>query len=821
MDILWQDVRFGLRTMLRNPGLAAVIILILALGIGATSTVFTVINAVVLEGLPYEQPETLVLLASALRRESEVQAMPVSYVDFEDWREAGAELFAELAAFGSASFNFSVDDEAQYLRGELVSAGYFEVLGVEPFAGRFFSQDEDRDPGAHPVAVLSHDLWQQALAGERDLSARRVTLNGRSYQVVGVMPPRHRGLTDQAQIWIPTMMASEVKGPEFLQLRRFRWLQAAGRLRPGVTLEQARLKMDAVTLALAQEYPDSNLNVGAMVVPLAEAWLGDQTADLLVLLGGALFVLLIACTNVANLLLGRALARRQEISLRTALGARRSRLVRQLLTESALLALVGAVAGLLLAHWATGALVAISGVSFKSFARIAVDPLVLAATLGLSLLCGLGFGLAPAWIVSQRSVAEALREGSRGATGGLGRHRFQSSLIVAEIALALTLLIGTGLMIQGFQRFQSVDLGFDDDNLLTLRLFLKDARYEQDEAVRVLVRQLLERIGSVPGVESLALVGPSIPTDSWFIRDFALEEPPETLEENKILLEVHHVSPGYFTTLGVPILAGRDLDFGDAESSAPVVLVSRSLADRYWPDQDAIGKGLRLFRGAPEGLWLRVVGVVDDVRYRGLAPDQLKAPSLYFPILQAPPRLNPILNLLIRPRTTVAAGSLIPSVRGALREVEPGLPPYDLKLMGQRLTEQAAHPRFRVLLMSWFGLVALVLATTGIYGIVSYAVTRLRREIGIRMALGARSREVTRLVLGRAAILAVAGIGLGLVAAFFLTRLLTSFLYGLSAIDPITFGGTALALFAVALAASYVPALRATKVDPMTVLRVE
>ncbi|HYO14554.1 MAG TPA: FtsX-like permease family protein, partial [Thermoanaerobaculia bacterium] len=508
----------------------------------------------------------------------------------------------------------------------------------------------------------------------------------------------------------------------------------------------------------------------------------------------------------------------REISIRSALGAGPGRLVRELLAESVLLALFGCAVGLVLAAWALRILVGTGAARFKSFLDIGLDPLALGATVLVSLLCGLGFGLAPALMAARADLSVVLRQGGKGTTSG--RQRARSVLIVAEIGLAVALLIGAGLMVRGFRTLRGSDLGFDARGLLTLRIYMAEEKYASEAAVRGLVRELSERLRSVPGVETFALEGPGMPTDDWFGADFALEDPPPDLqEENKTLLLLHHVTPGYFAALGIPLREGRDFGAVDNESGVPVVIVSEALARRAWPG-GALGKGLRPFRD-PEAPYARIVGVVADVQHRGLAPATVPAPDIYFPLLQRPAFSPPVLNFLVRPSAGVAPASLAPALRSAVREVASTLPVYDVDTLEERLDRQAAQPRFLALLMGLFAGVALLLAAIGLYGVTSNAVAEATRAIGVRMALGAARGDVLLWVVGRAALLALVGIALGVVASVALTRVLTSVLYGVSATDPLIFLGTALALLTVALAASAIPALRAIRVDPAVVLRSE
>ena len=815
MENVWRDLRFGLRTLVRHPGFTAVAVLTLALGVGATTAVWIVVQAVLLSALPYPEPDRLVLLAGTLTEGSEVDEVPSSYRDFLDWREA-SESFEALAVYSEPrSFNLLAGGRPEHLLGEMVSAEYFRLLELKAAAGRLIVEDDDV-AGAPPVALVSYGLWRRLAGRDRSFVGSSLLLNGQRFEVVGVLPPGFQGLTDKAEIWLPVASAASVISPDYLKRRGIRWLAAAGRLRPGVSIEQAQAEMDGVTAELAQQNPRANLGIGVRLKPVREAWFGNLRFALLTLLGGALFVLLIACTNVAGLLLARAAVRQREISLRAVLGAHRRRLIRQLLSESAILALAGGVLGLLFAHWSTGLLVAASAVDFRSFIELGVGLPVIAVILAVSLLCALGFGLAPAWLASEVDLGTALQEGGRGSAGP-GRGRFLGSLVAAEVALALVLLLGAGLMIRGFQRLRSTDLGFRTENLLTLRIDLKGERYADDGIVRQLARQLLERLPHVPGVGAVALAGPGIPTDDWHGYDYVLESRGAPATQQPVVLPYHHVSPGYFATLGIPMLRGRDFLPGEDERSTGAAIVSEAVAQRFWPGQNPIGQRLKPADMTP---WLTVVGVVADIRHQGLGSEERPAPDVYLALLQSPPRTPPTLNFLVR-QTGASAPGLVPALRREVRAIAPDLAVYDAATMEQRLDRQTARDRFLVLTMSLFALLALVLAAVGIYGVVSFAVAQRRREIGIRMALGALRRDVLRLMVRRGAVLALLGLAVGVPAALALARVLARFLHGVSAADPLVLAATCLVLLGVALAASFIPAWRVTRIEAVEVLRAE
>jgi putative ABC transport system permease protein len=577
--------------------------------------------------------------------------------------------------------------------------------------------------------------------------------------------------------------------------------------------------MDTVSAALAREYPDTNDKFSVGIQPIKQAWFGDMRFKLLILLGASLFVLLIAWTTVANLLLARAVARQREISVRVALGATRGRLARQLLTESLLLALLSSALGLLLAQLCTGALVKVSAVQLGSFVHIGLSPLVVGVIVLLSLLCGLFFGLVPAWLSLRSGIQAALREAA--SSSGLGRQRFQSALVVVEVALALSLLIGAGLMIKGFQRFRQTDLGFHPQGLLTARVDVKGKRYAGAASMIRLGQLYLDRLRALPGVRSAALVGPSMPSDHWFGNSFIIEDRLTNTSDGVAFLVFHHVTPGYFSQMGIPLLAGRDFTAADTESSPRAIIISQGMKKKYWPDENPLGKRMRFGKRDPNSPWFTVVGVVGDLNQMAMQSMEWPGPDVYFCLLQFPSLVVPRFAFVIRPESGVQPLSLAQPLMAALKEAAPDLPPYDVDTLEHRLDTFTAQGRFLVLLMTIYAGIALVLAAAGLYGVLFYSVTQRSRELGIRVAMGAQNRDLIRLVVGRGAVLIGIGTVLGMVAAVVLNRLFVSLLYGVSATDALTFAGTSLLLFAVAMAATWHPARRALRVPPTIALRTE
>jgi putative ABC transport system permease protein len=797
--------------MFKKPGFTAVAVLALALGIGANSSIFSVVNAVLLRPLPFKDPDQLVIVNETVRREK-LEIRPASYPDFIDWRDEN-QSFADIAAFDSPSFSLTGVDEPERVPGEIVSASYFPLLGVQPKIGRTFLQEEDSTPDASPVAVVSYKLWQRRFGSDPSLVGKTVKINERDFTVVGVMPEGFEGVSGGSEIWVPMMISTFSSPPGNISKRGSRWHSVIARLKPGVTIKQAQADMEAIAGRLEQEYQGTNKDRGVQLVGAHEAAVGDMRPTLIVLLGAVAFVLLIACANVANLLLARATARQKEIAIRTALGASRSRLIRQLLTESVLLALLGGGLGLLLSVWGVDLLIAFIGNQVPGYIKPDIDPRVLGFTLLVSLLTGIVFGLAPALQASKPGLNELLKEGSRGSMGGARRHFIRRLLVVVEVALALMLLIGAGLMLRTFQRLQAFDPGFDVNNLLSVRMNLpRGYTPQQATAFR---QQLIERVQGVPGAQSVGL-GTDVPLDGSTSATLAAIEglaPPD----DDIRVYVHAISPNFLSTLGVPLLRGRDFNIQDNDQAPGAVIISDSMARRLWPGDDPIGKRISTSRDQKGNrVWSQVVGVVGDVKYRTLIRDQNKDPDIYLPLLQNPDRA---LALAVRAQGDDSA--LVPAIRSEVRSLDPNLPVFNIATMRQRMENDTARTCFSTLLLGVFACVAMLLAVIGIYGVMAYSVTQRTHEIGIRMALGARRRDVLKLVVGEGMALVGVGVAIGMVLAFIATRVLASQLYGVSATDPATFSVVPLLLAGVALGASYVPARRAVKVDPMVALRYE
>jgi putative ABC transport system permease protein len=814
METLWQDLRIGLRQLLKDRGFSIAAILTLTLGIGATATIFTLVNSVLLQELPYREPERLVVLQGSLQdKNGEAAPWPLSQIEFADWRERSTS-FAAMSVWTNLAFNLEQGDQSRRLSGELVNDKYFSMLGLQPTLGRFFTPDEDKTPLERFVTVLSYDVWHSDFGADPAIVGRKLHLNGREYEVVGVGPRGFRGLSDLADLWVPSMLPPI---PPYVTSRSIRWVTGAARLKPGVSLQQAQQDLDRVTAGLAKELPDTNEGMGAKVVPLEEFWFGKLRKGLVLLSVGAGILLLIACINVASLLLTRAVAKRRAWAIRVALGASRRRLVRQLLTESILLSVIGAVAGLLLALWAARALIAASGAQFPSFIQIRLEPDVIAITLGLAVLCGVAFGLVPILTSFRSRLTETLGRDEKMEPVGRGWHRIQSGVVIAQVALALTLSVGAVLMAKDFFQLIHTDLGFRSRDLLTYRMEPRGGKYLDDQYIAQLVRQdYLPRISAVPGVGQLAIVASTIPTDEWAGSFITIEDRVSNKPDGTFPIVPRMVTPAYFDVLGVPLLKGRSFDAHDTETNA--VIISKALAEAQWPGQDPLGKRLKIgVRDAPAP-WLNVVGVAADVQYQGLQGEAPPGPDIYLSLLQFVRR--PLtLNFLVRPKPGVPTAELRTALHREMAAINPELPDFDMMTLDERLDEQTTTARFQVLLISIFTGLALILAAIGIYGVISYSVTQRTREIAIRMSLGADRGRILWMMVARGAVLGGLGLVLGLVGVFALSRFLTTLLSQTSVIDPLVLGGTSLGLFLVTLAANFLPARRAAVLDPMVVLR--
>jgi putative ABC transport system permease protein len=801
METLLKDIRYGVRTLLKTPGFTAAAVIALALGIGANTAIFSVVNAVLLRPLPFQQSDQLVMVwekRAQLGRERNVVSPP----DFNDWR-AQNQVFEDMAAFSGQGFNLGAGTEPERIQGAGVSPSLFSILRVQPRMGRAFQADEDR-PNSNPVVIIGSALWQRSFATDPEIVGKTIKLDEKAYTVVGVMPADFVFPDRRAEIWVPLTLS-----PEDANNRGGHNLRVVARLKPGVTLQQARTEMDSITAQLEQQY---KVNTGhrANVFSLYDEVVAGARPALLVLLGAVAFVLLIACANVANLLFARSSARQKEMAIRTALGASRSRIIRQLLTESVILAITGGTVGVLLALWGLDLLLAIGGDSIPRVKEIKLDSWVLGFSILISLATGLLFGLVPALQASKPDLNETLKEGGRSASGSIRRNRTRGFFVIAEVAICLVLLIGAGLMLRSFARLVNVSPGFNPDNLLSMNLALSGSRYGGAEQVASFYQRALERLSSLPGVQSAAATSGLPMAGAFGSRYFGIEGRPPQPAGQGFNANVNFTTPGYFQTMNIPLIQGRDFDQRDVMKAPEVVIINQDMVRRYWPDEDPIGKRLAVGNGP----WRTVVGVVGDVKQAGL--DIETRPEMFWPYYQLPLSFSTFVV-----RTSGDPEGMTSGVRRAMQDIDEALPLYDIKPVNEVISESVAPRRFNMLLLSIFAALALVLAAVGLYGVISYSVSQRTREIGIRMALGANHMSVLRLVVGQGMILALVGVGIGVIASFFLTKFMATLLFGVSATDPLTFVAISVLLIGVSMVASFIPARRAMKVDPMVALRYE
>ena len=802
MESVWQDLRYSGRMLLKHPGFTLVAVLTLSLGIGANTAIFSIVNAVLLRPFPYQTPEQLVTLGEFTPRGS------VSYPNFVDWR-AQSTLFESISAVrANESYNFTGAGEPERLQGRLVSAGFFSLLGTKPVLGRDFVAEDDR-AGANPAVVLSYPFWSRRFGNDPGVIGKQIALNNLSYTVVGVTPQNFQYGLD-ADVSIPIGLSAE----RFKARGADPGISVVARLKPNVSQQQAQAETEMVYARMEQQYPETNTGRRGYLLSLHETFVGDVRQPLLILLGAVGLVLLIACANVANLLLVRASTRKREMSVRVALGASRSRIIRQLLTDSLMLAAVGAVLGIVFAHWGASFIANQLPDGIPRLNEASVDLRVLAFTVGVSLLTGLLFGLAPALQASRLNLTETLKEGDRGSSGG--RQRLRSLLVVSEVALTLTLLVGAGLLIQSFRRVLQVDPGFNADSLLTMQVSVNNPDGNQ---VASFLNQLQDNVRKLPGVKSVAISNglPLVTANHpvFFIEGRPLPEPGKAPGAIR-----YTVSPDYFQTMGIDLLKGRVFAAHDTATTPLTVVIDEALA-KHFQNEDPLGK--RISQSADGKPAYEIVGVVRHVEQYSLDAQASQTPQLYLNINQIPterlPGFTRRINLLTR--TDVDPMSLTGAVRSQIAALNKDQPVFNIRTMDQIVSQSVAPRRFSMMLLAVFAVVALVLASIGIYGMMSYAVAQRTREIGLRMTLGAQRGNVLAMVIGHGMKLALVGVALGLIAAFAVTRTMKTLLFGVSATDPLTFVAIALLLALVALLACWVPALRATKVDPIIALRYE
>jgi putative ABC transport system permease protein len=801
MPELLHNLRFGVRLMRKNPGFTTVVVFALALGIGANTAIFSVVHAVLLRPLPFYEPDRLVSIHIEHQKRNVHNAFG-PYPDIADWARLGRS-FEFMAAYSPSSVNLSTRGEPERVSLWKVNACFFPMLGTSMVLGRGFLPEED-EPGAGRVVVLSHALWQRHFGSDPSLVGKALTMDGGSFTVVGILPRDFKIEDGSVDLYTPIALSSARSGSG-------EWMFGAyARLKPGVSIEQAQAELDTINRQLEQQYPRQITGWRARIWGMHAFMVRDVRLSLMVLLAAVALVLLIASTNVANLLLARSGARQKEIAVRTALGAGRRRIVQQLLTESVLLGLMGGGLGLLLAYQGVGLLSALGMEEYPMLQQTRLDLPVLGFTMLVSLLTGLLFGIAPAMAVSRTNVYETLKEGGRGASESLGRNRLRGLLVVSEVALALLLMIGASLMIRSFFKLQGVDPGFNPEGLLTASIELPVSRYSRPEQQIAFYRQLEERLERAPRVTAgMVSVLPLSGRNQGM--PLLVEGRPVTGPSDVPILYFRTVNTKYFQAMQIPLRKGRGFSERDVQGAPRVLIVNETMARRFWPNENPIGK--RVGTGAPDE-WMVVVGVVGDVHHMSLAqePDT----EIFMPWAQ-----NPRPDMRLALRTSIDPLRFSPTLRQAVMELDRDQPVSRVASMEQNLAASVATKRFSTLLLGLFAALALVLAAIGIYGVVSFSVTRRRREMGIRMALGARRQDVLAMVVGQGTFLAISGVAIGLGAAFALTRVIRSLLYGVTATDPWVFIAVSLLLIAVAALASYLPGRRAARVDPMVALRYE
>jgi predicted permease len=812
MEKLLQDLRYGARMLVKNPGFTVVAIVTLALGIGANTAIFSVVDRVLLNRPPYKDPDRLVMVL-AVNQQRGREPSPVSAADFEDWRKLNT-VFEDMAGSRDAGYSLTGMGEPETIIGYRFAGNFFRVIGANAAIGRTFDENDD-NAGSERVVVLGHKLWQRRFGSDPSVVGRSITLSGNPYTVIGVMPAgfAHPQTTE---LWAPLKLSTAP--PQVLANRQRRFLRVMARLKPGVTLSQAQAEMDQIALRLQQENPQTNAGEGVKIETLRERYAGDARTPLLVLLGAVGFVLLIACANIANLFLARAASRQKEIAIRLALGAGRGRLIRQFLTESVLLSLVGGACGLVLTLWSTGFLVSlfpknIANLNLPQVEDIPINSRVMVFTILVAIATGVVFGLVPALQSANVDLNQTLKETGANVAAGLRSGRFRGGLVITEMALALVLLIGAGLMIKSFWRLQNADLGLDPKNVMTLEVLLPDYKYGEPQKRAAFVQDAMRRIETLPGVQSAGAINFLPLTGFWGTSSFTIEGQPIPASGEEPEADNRVVTENYFRTMGMRLLKGRTFTEQDTENAPHVAMLNETAARRFFPNEDPVGKRINLGDANQPNL-TEIVGLVNDVKAFGL--EEETHADLYRPFVQAP---FPLIAFAVR--TAGDPASIAGAIRGEIWAVDKDQPVFKVISMEQLTAESITLRRVSMLLVVAFAVLALVLATVGVYGVISYSVSQRTHEIGIRMAMGAQGRDVLRMLVKEGMTLALIGVGLGLGAGIALTRFMASVLYSVGTTDPTTFVLVPILLIGVAMAACVIPARRATKVDPMVALRYE
>jgi putative ABC transport system permease protein len=813
MEMFWQDIRYGVRMLLKAPSISIVATIALALGIGANTAIFSVVNAVLLRPLPFPNSERLMNVWETDSTRGYVRGS-ASYPNFADWRDQ-SHSFEHMASYHNSDFILTGRGTSTRVQGAVVNADLFPLLGASPVIGRGFLPSEDNPGDTGRVVVLSQQLFQQRFNSDPNIMNQSIVLDGKSYTIVGVMPAAFQFpiQNDPVELW--TTVAVDREGEEpITQERGAHYMNVIARLKPGVPREQAQAEMTAISARLEQQYPDKDLHKSTRLEPTLEALVGDVRPALLILLGAVGFVLLIACANVANLLLARAMTRHKEMAIRSALGASRMRVIRQLLTESVILSLAGGTLGLVLAVWWSDLLIALGKQNIPRALQVGLDWRVLGFTLLVSVLTGVVFGLVPAIHSSKTELTESLKEGGRAGSEGARRNRIRGVLVVGELAIAVVLLVGAGLLIQSLWRLRSVSPGFDSQNLLTFVVGIPEVKYPADKQ-EPFYRELVRRVESLPGVRSASSIIPLPLNGDAFVISFETEGRPVE-KGNQPSADFFAIEEGYFKTLGVSMLKGREFTERDNKTAPPVIIVNQAFANKFFPGEDPIGKRIKpgISTNSDKPAMREIVGVVSDVRNRNLS-SEVRA-GYFIPVLQMP--FNQM-TLIVR--TGNDPHSLITAVQNEVHAMDQEVPVFSIKTMDEYISATVATPRFNATLLVIFAAVALVLTIVGLYGVMSYSVAQRTNEIGIRMALGAQTGDVLRLIVSQGFKLVLIGLGIGLVGAFALMRVIASLLFGVTTKDPLTFASAAVLLALVAFLACYIPARRATRLDPLHALRYE
>ncbi|HKO98499.1 MAG TPA: ABC transporter permease [Pyrinomonadaceae bacterium] len=812
MQTLWQDLRYGARMLTKTPAVTLVAIIALTLGIGANTAIFSVVHAVLLRSLPYEDGERLAMVWEHRRAGKGNPQNVINLGNFLDWKDQNT-VFSDMAAFFDRNINLTGNGEPEEIPGQLATVNLFSVLGVKPIYGRTFLP-EDGKTGGPNVVVISHSLWERRFGGDPQIVGRTVTLDNQPNTIIGVLPPNvgwhvEKGsmIRKAPEVWAPWQFSDAVRG------RRGRFARAVARLKPGVTHEQAQNEMNLIGARLEQQHPEFNTNWGINVVPLRTQFTGEIRKPLMILLGAVGFVLLIACANVANLLLAKAATRKREIALRAGLGASRWRIARQLLTESILLSIVGGASGLLLAWWGTKALIAMSPAGLLDARNVSVNLTVLLFTLGLTLLTGIIFGMVPALEATRFDLNDSLKEAGKNLGGGARSHKLRSAFVITQVALALVLLVGAGLLLKSLNRLQAVETGFNPDNLLTMRLNLPDQTYDQEPKIIDFYKRAVDQAKAIPGVESVGAIN-YLPFDGPHSGTrLQIEGDPPRPAGQDLTTGVIVTDGNYFQTMQIPLKRGRLFTEQETSEMRHVVVVNEMFAKVNFPGRDPIGQRVTI-NMKNENVPSEIIGIVGDTKHLGL--DTELEELAYWP---HPELVDSSMTIVMR--TKGDAASLAPAARNVVRNLDPEQPVGQVTTMDNLLAKASSASKFNTVLLTVFSIVALVMAAVGIYGVMSYSVLQRTHEIGVRMALGAQQGDVLRLVVKQGIALALMGVAAGLLASFGLTRLMASLLFEVKATDSTTFAAVAIGLFLITFLASYIPARRATKVNPLVALRYE